>query len=459
MALSTVILAAGQGKRMHSDIPKVLHRLAGKPLLEHIVQTAHSLSSETPIVVIGHESEKIQHALAHLNVQWVTQDQQLGTGHAVQQALPFINAELPVLVLYGDVPLVASSTLKKFIAATPKDGIGILTALLPDPAGLGRIVRDKTGKIIRVIEEKDADVAELNIKEINSGIYLIPAPLLKKWLPTLTNQNTQKEYYLTDIIAKARAENISIHSQAPAAFEEVLGVNDRAQLAALERYYQNLYAQKLMRQGVTLMDPARVDIRGELTVGADVTIDINVIFEGHVKIGNRCSIGPNTVLRNVIIGDHVEIRANCVIDGAEISEHSIVGPFTRLRPGTVLGPETHVGNFVEIKNSDVGLGSKVNHLSYIGDAEIGKHVNIGAGTITCNYDGANKHRTVIEDYAFIGSDTQLIAPVTIGASATIGAGSTITRDAPAHELTICRTPQRTIKNWQRPKKKNENKES
>jgi bifunctional UDP-N-acetylglucosamine pyrophosphorylase/glucosamine-1-phosphate N-acetyltransferase len=453
MSLSTVILAAGQGKRMHSDLPKVLHRLAGKPLLEHVVQTAHALSSETPIVVIGHESEKIQHALAHLNVKWVTQDQQLGTGHAVQQALPFLTDNLPVLVLYGDVPLVAANTLKKFIADTPKDNIGILTASFPNPEGLGRIIRDASGKIIRVTEEKDADSSERNIKEINSGIYLIPSALLKKWLPTLNNKNTQKEYYLTDIIAKAREENIAIHSQEPAAFEEVLGVNDRAQLAALERYCQLLYAQKLMQQGVTLHDPSRIDIRGELSVGYDVTIDINVIFEGHVKIGNHCSIGPNTLLRNVIIGDHVDIKANCVLDGAEISEHSIIGPFARLRPGTVLGPQTHVGNFVEIKNSDVGLGSKVNHLSYIGDADIGKHVNIGAGTITCNYDGANKHRTVIGDKAFIGSDTQLIAPVTIGEGATIGAGSTITRDAPAHELTICRTPQRSIKNWQRPKKK------
>jgi bifunctional UDP-N-acetylglucosamine pyrophosphorylase/glucosamine-1-phosphate N-acetyltransferase len=453
MPLSIVILAAGLGKRMHSDIPKVLHRLAGKPLLEHIITTARAISSEDPIVVIGHESEKIRHAFAHLDVQWVKQEEQLGTGHAVQQALPLIAEDQSVLVLCGDVPLVSTATLKKFISTTPAQSIGILTANFPDPEGLGRIIRTDSGKITSVIEEKDADEKQRALQEINTGIYLIPAALLKKWLPLLKNSNTQKEYYLTDIIALACKENIAIQSLTPAAYEEVSGVNDRSQLAILERYYQNEFAKKLMRQGVTLQDPTRLDVRGELSVGQDVTIDINVIIEGHVKIGSHCTIGANTLLRNVIMGDHVDIKSHCVIDGAEISEHCVIGPFARLRPGTVLGSQTHIGNFVEIKNSDVGLGSKINHLSYIGDSEIGKHVNIGAGTITCNYDGVNKQRTVIGDYAFIGSDTQLIAPVTIGEGATIGAGSTITRDAPANELTICRVPQRSIKNWQRPKKK------
>lgn len=453
MTLSTVILAAGQGKRMHSETPKVLHKLAGKSLLEHVIQTAHSFSTEAPIVIYGHQGEKIRHQLAALNVQWLEQPQQLGTGHALLQALPLIPDNQPVLVLYGDVPLITAATLQKFIAATPANTLGIITANFNNPTGLGRIIRDTSGKILRIVEEIDADEAQREIKEINSGIYLIPSSLLKKWLPTLQNKNSQGEYYLTDIIALAAAEKIAIESTQPNAAEEVQGVNDRLQLATLERFYQQEYAKKLLRQGVTIVDPARIDVRGELSIGQDVIIDINVIFEGHVKIGNNCVIGANTILRNVIIGNNVEIKSHSVLDGAEISEQSIIGPFARLRPGTVLGPQTHVGNFVEIKNSDIGLGTKINHLSYIGDSEIGKHVNIGAGTITCNYDGVNKHRTIIGDNAFIGSDSQLIAPVTIGEGATIGAGSTITRDAPAHELTICRTPQRSVKNWQRPKKK------
>jgi bifunctional UDP-N-acetylglucosamine pyrophosphorylase/glucosamine-1-phosphate N-acetyltransferase len=453
MSLSTVILAAGQGKRMHSRTPKVLHALAGKPLLEHVVHTTQRLPTETPIVIYGHEGEKIRHQLAHLNVQWVEQPQQLGTGHALLQALPLIPENQPVLVLYGDVPLVSATTLQQLIAATPANSIGILTANFTNPTGLGRIIRDVAGKIIRIVEEKDADAAQKEIQEINSGIYVIPSMLLKKWLPTLQNKNAQQEYYLTDIIALAAAEKIAIESIQPVQYEEVLGVNDRVQLALLERFYQAQFAQKLMLQGVTLADPARIDVRGELSVGEDVFIDINVIFEGHVKIGNHCIIGANSVLRNVIIGDHTEIKSHSILDGAEVSDHCFIGPFARLRPGTVLAPQCHIGNFVEVKNSDVGLGTKINHLSYIGDSEIGKQVNIGAGTITCNYDGVNKSRTIIGDNAFIGSDTQLIAPVTIGAGATIAAGSTITRDAPANELTLTRTPQRSVSNWQRPKKK------
>ncbi|MDR3490535.1 MAG: bifunctional UDP-N-acetylglucosamine diphosphorylase/glucosamine-1-phosphate N-acetyltransferase GlmU [Gammaproteobacteria bacterium] len=454
MSVSVVILAAGQGKRMHSDLPKILHRLADKPLLEHVVNTASSLqTADAPIVIFGHEGGQVQHALAHLNVHWVPQTELLGTGHAVLQALPLIDKNSRVLILYGDVPLISTATLKNLMDTTPKDAIGILTAEVPNPHGFGRIIRDNQNTISSIIEEKDASAEQRLLKEINSGIYLIPAQLLKKWLPLLQNNNAQKEYYLTDIIANAAKENISIHSLQPLMHEEILGVNDRVQLATLERIYQKQQAEKLMRNGVTLYDPSRIDVRGELMIEQDTTVDINVIFSGHCKIGHHCTIGPNVTLHNVIIGNYVEIKANSVLDGAEISDHCVIGPFARIRPGTELATNTHVGNFVEIKNSIIGQGSKINHLSYIGDSDIGKHVNIGAGTITCNYDGVNKHRTVIGDYAFIGSDTQLVAPVSIGTGATIGAGSTITRNAPADQLTICRSQQRSIENWQRPKKK------
>jgi bifunctional UDP-N-acetylglucosamine pyrophosphorylase/glucosamine-1-phosphate N-acetyltransferase len=454
MSLRTVILAAGQGKRMHSKTPKVLHHLAGKSLLEHVVTTSQSLDGkEPPVVIYGHEGEKIKNALGHLDIIWAHQSEQLGTGHAVLQALPHIADNQQVLVLYGDVPLVRTQTLKNFIANTPATDVGILTAHFPDPTGLGRIVRDAAGSITEIIEEKDANELQRALREINSGIYLIPATLLKKWLPTLGNKNSQQEYYLTDIIAKAVQEKIAIHGFQPTMHQEVTGINNRAQLAEAERFYQRSIAEKLMLQGVTLRDPARFDVRGEISVGSDTTIDINVIIEGRVKIGSHCTIGANTILRNVTIGDNVEIKANCVIDGAEIAAASTIGPFARLRPGTVLGTHTHIGNFVEIKNSFIDNGSKVNHLSYIGDSDIGKQVNVGAGTITCNYDGHNKHRTVIKDNAFIGSNSSLVAPVTVGEGATLGANTTLTRDAPAEQLTISRSPQRSIANWQRPEKK------
>jgi bifunctional UDP-N-acetylglucosamine pyrophosphorylase/glucosamine-1-phosphate N-acetyltransferase len=456
MSLTTVILAAGQGKRMHSDTPKVLHKLAGVTLLEHVVNTSYQVNTQQPPVVIyGHAGDKVQHSLGHLNVTWVAQDQQLGTGHALRQALPHLPDDGRVLILYGDVPLISADTLKNFIATTPQDTLGMLTTHLADPTGFGRIIRDSDGKIIKVTEEKDADVTARAIHEINSGIYLAPAKFLKAWLPALTNKNVQQEYYLTDIIPLASEQNVAIHAMHPGNYQEVLGINDRIQLAALERYYQRRLAEKLMRQGVTLLDPNRFDVRGDLVVGSDTIIDINVIIEGHVKIGNHCNIGPNVILRNTVIGDHVEIRANSVIDGAEIAEHCTVGPFARLRPGTVLMARSHIGNFVEIKNSDIGIGSKVNHLSYIGDSEIGKSVNVGAGSITCNYDGVNKHRTIIGDNAFIGSNSSLIAPITIGAGATIGAGSIITRDAPAEQLTVARAQQKSIANWHRPGKDKE----
>lgn len=453
MAIQVVILAAGQGKRMHSSLPKVLHRLGGKPLLVHVTETAHSLFPDTqPLVVYGHQGSLVREALSELPVKWVEQKEQLGTGHALMQALPHIAETDQVLVLYGDVPLTSAATLQRLLAMTPAKDIGMLTAKLVNPQGYGRIKRDKQQRVIGVVEEKDATVAERALTEINPGIYLAPASQLKKWLPALENKNAQGEYYLTDIISLAILENIPVHDAEPLCEEEILGVNDCLQLAQLERFYQRQQADLLMRQGVTLYDPNRLDVRGELQVGRDVILDVNVIIEGKVVIGNQCVIGPNTLLRNAVIGDGVEIRANSVIDGAKIGSHCIIGPFARLRPDTVLAEQVHIGNFVEIKKTTLGVGSKVNHLSYIGDSEVGKEVNIGAGTITCNYDGVNKHKTIIGDGAFIGSCTQLVAPVKIGDHATIGAGSTITKDAPANELTLARSPQQTIKEWQRPQK-------
>jgi bifunctional UDP-N-acetylglucosamine pyrophosphorylase/glucosamine-1-phosphate N-acetyltransferase len=456
MALSIVILAAGQGKRMNSQLPKVLHRLAGKTLLEHVVAATSTLgAAEPPIVVYGHQGEQVKHVLADLNVNWVEQLQQLGTGHALQQALPHIPDHHSILILYGDVPLIHVETLKKLITYTPPNALGIITAHFPDPTGLGRIIRDSQNKIIGIIEEKDGSAAQRDIQEINSGIYFIPAHYVKKWLPALNNQNRQQEYYLTDIFSIAAKENIFIHSEMPTHYEEVLGVNDRIQLATLERFYQGQAAKKIMTQGVTLQDPHRFDIRGNLVAGMDITIDINVIIEGNVTIGNHCTIGPNTLLRNTRIGDHVTINANSVIDGADIAAHCVIGPFARVRPGTQLGEHVHIGNFVETKNSTIAHATKINHLTYIGDSEIGSRVNIGAGTITCNYDGVNKHKTVIGDNAFIGSNTALVAPITIGEGATIGAGSTVTRNAPPEQLTLSRAEQRSLA-WSR--KKNKEKE-
>lgn len=453
MALSIVILAAGRGKRMHSQLPKVLHRLAGKPLLERVAGTALELHpASAPIVIFGHQGEQIREALTHLPVNWVEQLEQLGTGHAAQQALPHLSANDRVLVLYGDVPLISVETLQHFIQETPELALGLITTHLTNPTGFGRIIRDAAGNLSHIVEEKDATPAERAIQEVNPGIYLVPVACLQRWLPQLKNTNAQGEYYLTDILHLATQEKMAVHTSQPKHHEEILGINDRAQLATLERFYQRSMAEKLMLQGVTLADPNRFDLRGELTVGRDVTIDVNVIIEGNVSIGNNCIIGPNTVLRNTLIADHTEIKANCFIEGAEIGDHCIVGPFARIRPGTVLMSQAHVGNFAEIKNSLIGHASKVHHVSYIGDCEIGKNVNIGAGTITCNYDGANKHRTVIGDNAFIGSNTELVAPVTIGEGATIGAGSTITRNAPANQLTLSRTKQSTIEGWQRKKK-------
>jgi len=439
-----VILAAGQGKRMQSSIPKVLHTIGGKPLLLHVVETAIAISDMPPIVIYGHEGHQVRAALSHLNIQWVEQSQAHGTGHAVMQALPYLQDNERVLILYGDVPLISVETLKKFIEKTPPSALGLMTAIFNDPTGYGRIVKDAQGQVTKIIEEKDADEKIKLITEINTGIYCVEAPQLKKWLPLLSAHNAQGEYYLTDIITLAEA----IHTEQPKAIEEVLGVNDRVQLNRLERFYQYEMAKKLMQQGVTLYDPHRFDVRGELIVGKDVVIDINAVFEGRVVIGDGCKVGPQVTIRDSQISDRVEIRANSVIDGASIAADCIIGPFARLRPGTILSAKAHIGNFVEIKNSVIDEGSKINHLSYIGDTLMGKGVNIGAGTITCNYDGMYKHQTCIEDHVSIGSGTQLIAPITIGKGATIGAGSTIRKNAPSDQLTLSVSEQKSIKGWQ-----------
>lgn len=453
MSLQVVILAAGQGKRMQSRLPKVLHALAGRALISHVVDTVKTLKgAHEPIVIFGHEGERLRAALPALNVQWVLQEKQAGTGHAVLQAMPFIQDDAHVLILCADVPLISAATLTHLIEKTPINGLGLLTAVLNQPYGYGRILRNADGHVISIVEERDANDAEKAIQEINTGIYYVPARYLREWLPQLGNQNHQGEFYLTDIIAFAVKAGLPIQTAQPASLFEIRGVNDRMQLAELEREYQRNQANQLMSAGVTLLDPARLDIRGEVHVGKDTIIDVNVILEGKVTIGENCHIGANVILKDCSIADHVNILPNTIIEGAQIASHAKIGPFARIRPETVLEESTHVGNFVEIKKSKIGTGSKVNHLTYVGDAIVGSKVNIGAGTITCNYDGANKHQTIIEDDAFIGSSTQLVAPVRVGAGATIGAGSTITQDAPAQQLTLSRVPQRSIAGWERPKK-------
>ena len=454
MDLQVVILAAGRGQRMHSKRPKVLHSLGGKPLLQYVIRTACSLNeNRSPIIVYGHQGNMICETFSHYPIRFVEQKEQCGTGHALLQALPHIKDDDRVLVLSGDVPLITEETLRALLDKTPKHAIGLLTASLTNPLGYGRIKRNAQHDIVGIVEEKDANNDERMITEINPGIYLVPTSYLKKWLPKLNQQNAQSEYYLTDMISFAVEEKIAIYSMAPTCCEEVLGINDRVQLNQLERFYQKQQAEKLMQAGVTLYDPNRFDVRGDVDIGRDVSIDVNVILEGHVIIGDDCVIGANTLLRNVKLGSNVEIKPNSIIDGAEIADHAVIGPFARLRPGTIVAAHAHVGNFVELKNSMVGEHTKINHLSYIGDSEVGQRVNIGAGTITCNYDGMNKHKTVIEDDVHIGSDTQIVAPLTIGQGATIGAGSTIIKDVPPHQLTLSHTlNQRSEKNWQRPDK-------
>ncbi len=453
MGLSVVILAAGQGTRMRSALPKVLHQLADKSLLEHVINSAKELGADDIHVVYGHGGDAVPDALSHCDVDWIKQKQQLGTGHAVAQAVPHIPAERQVLVLYGDVPLTSVETLKNLIELGRQSGFGLLTISLEDSSGYGRIVRDETAAVKRIVEHKDATESERQIKEVNTGILAVSRENLARWLEQLDNNNSQGEYYLTDIIAMAVADGIKVNTASPANEHEVLGVNNKRQLAELERAYQLAAANKLMDAGVGLRDPARLDIRGNVSCGRDVSVDINVIFEGQVDIGDNVNIGPNCLIINSRIEAGANIMANTVIEDSVIGKNCSVGPFARIRPETELAEASRVGNFVEIKKAKIGAGSKVNHLSYVGDSIVGKDVNIGAGTITCNYDGANKHLTEIGDGVFVGSDTQLVAPVKIGAGATIGAGSTITKDVEAGSLTLSRPKQMSKSGWKRPQKK------
>ncbi len=450
--LDVVILAAGQGTRMKSNLPKVLHPLAARPLLGHVIDTARALNPKKIIVVYGHGGEQVKAAFRDEDLLWIEQAEQLGTGHALEQAMPEIADEDTLLVLYGDVPMLRAETLAELIRQG-EETFGLLTVHLDDPAGYGRIVRDSHAAVVRIVEEKDADAETRRITEINTGILCTGAAKMRQWLSRLENNNKQGEFYLTDTIEMAVKDGIPVQTSHPDSPAEVAGINSREQLAELEREYQRLQALQLMQNGVSLLDPRRIDIRGSVETGQDVTLDVNVVLSGKVVLGDNVVIGPGCVIIDSEIGDNVEIKPMSVIEQAKIASGAQIGPFARIRPGTELASNTRVGNFVEIKNSRVGEGSKVNHLSYVGDTTMGEGVNIGAGTITCNYDGANKHRTIIGDRAFIGSDTQLVAPVEVGADATIGAGSTITRDAPAGELTLSRGKQKTIKNWERPVKK------
>ena len=452
MDLSVVILAAGQGSRMRSQLPKVLHKLANKPLLRHVIDVAEQLSAQEIHIVYGHGGEVVRERLAAHNVSWVKQEQQLGTGHAVAQAVPHLTANHTVLVLYGDVPLITKETLQQLIKQVSGSSMGLLTAELANPSGYGRIVRNSDNAVQCITEEKDASAEVRKITEVNSGILAVQGEQLKGWLTRLKNNNAQGEYYLTDIIAMAVSDGIEVKTSQAVAVEEVEGINNRIQLARLERYYQQQQAERLMAAGVTLKDPARFDLRGTVETGMDVTIDINVILNGEVVIGNSVEIGANCVLTNVVVEDGTVILPNSIIEDAVVGRECTIGPFARIRPDTKLADKVKIGNFVEIKKAQVDEGAKINHLSYVGDSIVGKDVNIGAGVITCNYDGASKHLTEIGDDAFIGSDSQLVAPVKIGAGATIGAGSTITGDAPANQLTLTRSKQRSIDSWVRPQK-------
>lgn len=454
--MNIVILAAGMGKRMRSGLPKVLHTLAGKPLLGHVIDTARLLSPCGIHVVYGHGGKAVQAAFHSPDLDFVCQEPQLGTGHAVMQAAPCLDETQPTLILYGDVPLIAGETLKKLAELAGRDRLAVLTAEVADAAGFGRIIREN-GEIRRIVEHKDASEAELRINEINTGIMAAPTGKLKTWLAALSNNNAQGEYYLTDIVAAAVAEGVPVVSAQPAHTWEILGVNTKKQLAELERVYQRNVADALMEQGVTLADPCRLDVRGSLACGQDVFIDVNCVFEGHVSLGDGVSVGPGCYIRESVIGNGAEIRPFCHLDGAKVGAASLIGPYARLRPGADLGEEVHIGNFVEIKNSRVAAQSKANHLAYVGDSTVGSRVNIGAGTITCNYDGANKHRTVIGDDAFIGTNCELVAPVCVGAGATVGAGTTLTKDAPAGSLTVSRSRQTSFADWKRPAKNKDGK--
>lgn len=451
MALSVVILAAGKGTRMKSAVPKVLHELAGKPLLEHVYDTAKDLGAEEIVIVYGHGGDQVKERCNHFDAIWVEQKEQLGTGHAVQHGLDKVNKNNDVLVLYGDVPLTEKDSLQSLLEISAKH-IALMTVDLDHPFGYGRIVRDGDGNVLAIVEEKDASEDERAIHEVNTGILAAKATILDELIAQIDNDNSQGEYYLTDIFSLAANKGIKIETCQPAASSEVEGINDRIQLAKLERIFQRNCANKLMRAGVSLIDPNRIDIRGQVEIAEDVTIDVNVVLSGSVKIERGVTIGPNCIISNTSIAKNVTINANTVIEDAVIDENVEIGPFARIRPETHLQQGCKVGNFVEIKKSNIGIGSKVNHLTYIGDTEMGSGVNIGAGTITCNYDGANKHKTIIEDDVFIGSNSQLVAPVVISRNTTVAAGATITKDTEEDSLVISRAPQKSIKNWNRPKK-------
>lgn len=453
MKTDVVILAAGQGSRMKSALPKVMHKLAGKAMVQHVVDSACTLAPEALHLVIGHEGEQVEQAMAGQSLNFVWQREQLGTGHAVAQAMPAIGQDSVVLVLYGDVPLTRPETLEQLVKIAAQGDLGLLTVTLEDPTGYGRIVRNAVGDVVAIVEHKDASEQQKLIREVNTGILALPSAALHEWLPRLSANNAQGEYYLTDVIAMAAEEGMRVRAIQPDAEQEVQGVNNRQQLAQLERWYQQQQAEALMAEGVTLADPARVDVRGELKAGRDVLIDINCVFEGKVVLGEGVEVGPNCLIRNAVIGAGCRIEANSLIDGATVGDNAQIGPFARLRPGTELAQGGKIGNFVETKKARIGAGSKINHLTYIGDAEIGCEVNVGAGTITCNYDGVNKSLTRIGDGAFIGSNSSLVAPVEIGAGATVGAGSTVTKAVADNQLAVARGKQINLDNWARPQKK------
>ncbi|MFM7432434.1 MAG: bifunctional UDP-N-acetylglucosamine diphosphorylase/glucosamine-1-phosphate N-acetyltransferase GlmU [Gammaproteobacteria bacterium] len=454
MNIAIVILAAGQGKRMKSDLPKVLQPLAGKPLLRHVIDTAVTLDPRSLHVVYGHGGDRVREVLADAPVtNWVLQAEQLGTGHAVQQALPSLHDDQIALVLYGDVPLVRGETLATLLSLASEKSMGLLTVMLDDPTGYGRVVRDESGRVVAIVEQKDATPEQRNIREGNTGVMAIPVKSLRRWLGRLGNANAQGEYYLTDVIAMAVADGVKVAPLVAASVAEVLGVNDKLQLAELEAENRKIRARDLMLAGVTVVDPARIDVRGTLTTGRDVFIDVNAVFEGKVTLGDRVQVRANCVLRDCDIAADVRINPNCVIEEAGVGAGSIIGPFARLRPGAKLADEVHIGNFVEVKNSSMDSGAKANHLAYVGDATVGARVNIGAGTIIANYDGVNKHHTTIGADAHTGSNSVLVAPLTVGEGATVGAGSTVSKDVPAGKLTVARAKQITLEGWKRPTRK------
>lgn len=453
MSLHVVILAAGQGSRMKSDLPKVVHRLAGKPMLQHVIDTASQLDAEKIHIVVGHGAEVVKETIVNQDVNWCLQAEQLGTGHAVAQATDAIPAGAQVLILYGDVPLTSVNTLNELVSSVDEKQLSLLTVELENPTGYGRIIRNDEGAISAIVEEKDASEEQRFVTEVNTGILAMSANALHQYIPLLKNSNAQGEYYLTDIIEIAVQHGDCVESHQPQFEQEVQGVNNRLQLCELECWHQSIISEQLMLAGVTLYDPNRIDVRGQLAFGRDVVIDLNCIFEGDVKLGDNVEIGPNCILKNSVVGAGTKIHANSIIEDSIIGEEANVGPFARLRPGTQLENNTKIGNFVETKKTIVGTGSKINHLSYVGDAELGRNVNVGAGTITCNYDGVNKFKTELADGVFVGSNTSLVAPIMVGKNATIGAGSTVTKTVEDEQLVVARTKQRNIDGWQRPVKK------